>query len=89
MAVNSLCEHCRFCQGLGQRAPAQSLENIFRANGIPSHLDEIIKSFYDNFTCCVGDGDMLIEVHLSVRQGCAMSTPLFQSRCGLDHTANH
>ena len=67
----------------------RSLWRIFRANGIPSHLVEIIKNFYDSFTCCVGDGDMLIEVHLSVRQGCVMSTPLFQSRCGLDHTAHN
>ena len=43
----------------------------------PPHLVEIIKSFYDNFTCCVGDGDILFEVHTGVRQGCVMSTFLF------------
>ena len=28
-------------------------------------------------TCCVGDGDILFVVHTSVRQGCVMSTLLF------------
>ena len=46
-----------------------SLWKILPAYGIPSHLAEIIKSFYDNFTCCVGDGDMLFEVHTSFSQG--------------------
>ena len=54
-----------------------SLWKLLRAYGIPSHLVEIIKSFYDNFTCCVGDGDILFEVHTGVRQGCVMSTFLF------------
>ena len=71
MAENSLCELCRFCQSLRKCAPA------LPAYGIPSHLAEIIKSFYDNFTCCVGDGDILFEVHTGVRQGCVMSTFLF------------
>ena len=55
----------------------RSLWKIFRANGIPSHLVEIIKSFYDNFTCSVGDGDFLFEVDTGVRNGCVMSTLLF------------
>ena len=50
-----------------------SLWKILRAYGVPSHLAEIIKSFYDNFTSCVGDGDILFDV----RQGCVMSTLLF------------
>ena len=54
-----------------------SLWKLLRAYGIPFHLVEIIKSFYDNFTCCVGDGDILFEVHTGVRQGCVMSTFLF------------
>ena len=55
-----------------------SLWKLLRAYGIPPpHLVEIIKSFYDNFTCCVGDGDILFEVHTGVRQGCVMSTFLF------------
>ena len=54
-----------------------SLWKILRAYGIPFHLAEIIKSFYDNFTCYVGDGDILFEVHTGVRQGCVMSTLLF------------
>ena len=55
----------------------RSLWKIFRANGIPSHLVEIIKSFYDNFTCSFGDGDFLFEVDTGVRNGCVMSTLLF------------
>ena len=55
----------------------RSLWKIFRANGIPSHLVEIIKSFYDNFTCSVGDGDFLFKVDTGVRNGCVMSTLLF------------
>ena len=46
----------------------RSLWKIFRANGIPSP---------DNFTCCVGDGDFLFEVDTGVRNGCVMSTLLF------------
>ena len=42
-----------------------------------SGLVEIIKSFYDNFTCCVGDGDILFEGRTGVRQECVMSTFLF------------
>ena len=53
------------------------LWKILQAYGIPSHPAETIKSFYDNFTCCVGDGDILFEVHTGVRQGCVMSTLLF------------
>ena len=55
----------------------RNLWKIFRADGIPSHLVEIIKSFNENFTCCVGDGDMLFEVHTGVRHGCVMSTLRF------------
>ena len=54
-----------------------SLWKILRAWGIPSYLAEIIKSFYDNLTCCVGDSDVLFEVHTGVRQGFVMSTLLF------------
>ena len=54
-----------------------SLWKILRAYGIPSHPAEIIKSFYDNFTCCVGDGDTLFEVQAGVRQGRVMSTLVF------------
>ena len=54
-----------------------SLWKLLRAYGIPPHLNEIIKSFYDNFTCCVGDGDILFEVHTGVKQGCVTSTLLF------------
>jgi len=54
-----------------------SFWKILRAYRIPSLLVKAIKSFYDNFTCCVGDGYILFEVHTGVRQGCVMSTLLF------------
>ena len=50
---------------------------LWLRNGIPSHLIEIIRSFYRNFTCSVGDGDILCEVKTGVRQRCVMSTVLF------------
>ena len=56
MAVNIL-DFAMVIESVHQR----SLWKIFRANGIPSHLVEIIKSFYNNFTCSVGDGDFLFE----------------------------
>ena len=72
MAVNIL-DFAMVIESVHQR----SLWKIFRANGILSHLVEIIKSFYDNFTCSVGDGDFLFEVDTGVRNGCVMSTLLF------------
>ena len=39
--------------------------------------EDQFRSFYDNFTCCVGDGDFLFEVDTGVRNGCVMSTLLF------------
>ena len=50
---------------------------LWLRNGIPSHLIEILRSFYRNFTCSVGDGNILFEVKTGVRQGCVMSTVLF------------
>ena len=66
-----------------------SLWKLLRAHGIPTHLVEIIKSFYDNFTCCVGDGDILFEVHTGVRQGCVMSKFLFNLVVELDRASHH
>ena len=54
-----------------------SLWRILRAHGIPSHLIEIIRSFYYNFTCSVGDDVILFEVKTGVREGRVMSTVLF------------
>lgn len=68
MAANSLCELCRFSQDLQQCAPAKPLEDITGIwNPLPPCWDQ--QSFYDNFTCCAGDGDILFEVHTGVRQG--------------------
>ena len=54
-----------------------SLWQILRAYGIPQRIVNIIKCFYSNFTCCVGQGDLSCEVKTGVRQGCVMSSVLF------------
>ena len=50
---------------------------ILRAYGIPQRIVNIIKWFYSNFTRCVGQGDLSFEVKTGVRQGCVMSSVLF------------
>ena len=37
----------------------------------------IIKCFYSNFTWCICQGDLSFEVKTGVRQGCVMSSMLF------------
>ncbi|XP_073671663.1 uncharacterized protein [Paramisgurnus dabryanus] len=54
-----------------------SLWHILRAYGIPKHLVKLIKSFYKNYSCCVGGSDIWFEVTTGVRQGCVMSALLF------------
>ena len=54
-----------------------SLWQILRAYGIPQQIVHIIKCFFSNFTCCVGQGDLSFEVKTGVRQGCVMSSVLF------------
>ena len=50
-----------------------SLWQILRAYGIPQRIIDIIKCFYSNFTCCIGQGDLSFEVKTGVRQGCVMT----------------
>ncbi|KAL0187117.1 hypothetical protein M9458_018787, partial [Cirrhinus mrigala] len=54
-----------------------SLWRILRAYGIPDQIVELIKSFYTNFSCSVGNSDVRFEVKTGVRQGCVMSALLF------------
>ena len=54
-----------------------SLWQILRAYGIPQRIINIIKCFYSNFTCCTGQRDLSFEVKTGVRQGCVMSSMLF------------
>ena len=54
-----------------------SLWQILRAYGIPQRIINIIKCFYSNFTCCIGQRDLSFEVKTGVRQGCVMSSMLF------------
>ena len=49
------------------------LWQILRAYGTPQRIVNIIKCFYLNFTCCVGQGDLSFEVKTGVRQGCVIS----------------
>ena len=50
---------------------------IFRAYGIPQEILQVIRSFYYNFTCSVGNSDISFEVKIGVRQGCMMLAFLF------------
>lgn len=54
-----------------------SLWRIVRSYGIPQHLIDIIKSFYVNFRCKVGNSSIEFDVKTGVRQGCVMSSTLF------------
>ena len=54
-----------------------SLWKILRAYGIPQDITLTIKSFYNNFTCKVGNSDLSFHVKTGVRQGCVMSAMLF------------
>ncbi|RUS79972.1 hypothetical protein EGW08_012273 [Elysia chlorotica] len=54
-----------------------SLWRILRAYGIPEKIVLIIKSFYSNFRCRVGNSSTSFEVKTGVRQGCVMSALLF------------
>ncbi|RXN04778.1 endonuclease-reverse transcriptase [Labeo rohita] len=54
-----------------------SLWRILRAYGIPDQIVELIKSFYTNFSCSVGNSDVRFKVKTGVRQGCVMSALLF------------
>ena len=54
-----------------------SLWKIVRAYGIPDSISDIIKSYYDGYTCSVGNSDIMFQVKTGVRQGCVLSTLLF------------
>ena len=55
----------------------ESLWRILRAYGIPQEVVLVIKSFYKNFKCRVGNSDTSFSVKTGVRQGCCMSALLF------------
>lgn len=40
-----------------------SLWQILRAYGIPQRIVNIMKCFYSNFTCCIGQGDLITHSH--------------------------
>lgn len=54
-----------------------SLWNILRKYGIPQHIVDLIKTFYTNFKCRVGNSSLTFQVKTGVRQGCVMSALLF------------
>ena len=54
-----------------------SLWSILRMYGIPSHVVAVIKHFYANFSCSVGNSDLSFLIESGVRQGCVMSGLLF------------
>ena len=55
----------------------ESLWKILRSYGIPAKLVDIIKSFYNNFTCSLQNSNIMFQVKTGVRQGCVMSSVLF------------
>ena len=55
----------------------ESLWHILRYYGIPAKIVQLIKGFYDNFTCTVGNNNLSFQVKTGVRQGCVMSSLLF------------
>ena len=52
-------------------------DSLWEVYGIPSHLIEIIRGLYHNFTCSVTSCDILFDVKAGFRQECVMSTVLF------------
>lgn len=55
-----------------------------RSYGIPQHLLDIIKSFYVNFRCRVGNTSIEFDVETGLRQGCVMSSTLFIIHLAID-----
>jgi len=54
-----------------------SLWRILQSYGIPQHLINLIKAFYNNFECTVGNSEISFQMKTGVRQGCVMSSTLF------------
>ena len=55
----------------------ESLWCILWAYWIPRQIIDIIKSFYNNFKCRVGNSETSFEVRTCFRQGCKMLAMLF------------
>lgn len=55
----------------------EGLWNILRMNGIPQHIVALIKTFYTNFRCRVGNSSLSFQVKTGVKQGCVISALLF------------
>ena len=60
----------------------ESLWCILWAYGIPQQIIDIIKSFYNNFTCRVDNSETSFEVKTGIGQGCTMSAMLFNMTIG-------
>ena len=58
-------------------ASTEIVWRILRAYGIPLSIVQIIKSFYHNFICRMGNSSLNFQVITGVRQGCVMSAVLF------------
>ena len=55
----------------------ECLWRILRAYGIPQQVVLVIKSFYNNFHCRVGNSESSFDVKTGVRPGCPMSAMFF------------
>lgn len=60
----------------------ESLRKILRMYGVHQHLVLVIKSFYNNFTCKVGNSKNSCQVYTKVRQGCVMTALPFNIAIG-------
>ena len=45
------------------------MEHILRMYGIPSHILAVVKHFYAEFSCSVGNSDLNFLIKFGVRQG--------------------
>ena len=54
-----------------------SLWRIQPACGSATHIVDIIKPFYENYTCTISQSDITFMVNLGVRKGCVKSAVLF------------
>ena len=71
-----LCIHFMDLKKDFENIHRDSLWRILWTYGIPPHIVDLIKLFYENYTCSMGQSDIAFKVKSGVRQGCVMSAVL-------------